>query len=187
MKYNQNHKISQIAENTLVVGVDIAKKKHYARAFDFRGMELDKVIKFKANGGGFESFINWTESVAKAHGKNGVPVKAKDGVSVGKWRTFVKGINIDTFGLGGDSAIRFDKDGHLLMEPTRLIPLSIAAEKWPVINYKLCELINTKKRHTLLLHEFFFLMKEISNSANYNETERNFCEALKSCYIISSL
>ena len=69
MKYNQNHKISQIAENTLVVGVDIAKKKHYARAFDFRGMELDKVIKFKANGGGFESFINWTESVAKAHGK----------------------------------------------------------------------------------------------------------------------
>jgi N-methylhydantoinase A/oxoprolinase/acetone carboxylase beta subunit len=112
--------------------------------------------------------------------KNGVPVKAKDGVSVGKWRTFVKGINIDTFGLGGDSAIRFDKDGHLLMEPTRLIPLSIAAEKWPVINYKLCELINTKKRHTLLLHEFFFLMKDISNSANYNETERNFCEALKS-------
>ena len=69
MKYNQNHKISQIAENTLVVGVDIAKKKHYARAFDYRGMELDKVIKFKANGGGFESFINWTESVAKAHGK----------------------------------------------------------------------------------------------------------------------
>lgn len=74
MKYNQNYKISQIAENTLVVGVDIAKKKHYARAFDFRGMELDKVIKFKANGGGFESFINWTESVAKAHGKKKIVV-----------------------------------------------------------------------------------------------------------------
>ena len=74
MKYNQNHKISQIAENTLVVGVDIAKKKHYARAFDYRGMELDKVIKFKANGGGFESFINWTESVAKAHGKKKIVV-----------------------------------------------------------------------------------------------------------------
>ncbi len=74
MKYNQNHKISQIAENTLVVGVDISKKKHYARAFDFRGMELDKVIKFKANGGGFESFINWTESVAKAHGKKKIVV-----------------------------------------------------------------------------------------------------------------
>ena len=74
MKYNQNHKISQIAENTLVVGVDIAKKKHYARAFDFRGMELDKVIKFKANDGGFESFINWTESVAKAHGKKKIVV-----------------------------------------------------------------------------------------------------------------
>lgn len=69
MKYNQSYKISQISENTLVIGVDIAKKKHYARAFDYRGIELDKVIKFKANGGGFKSFINWTQRIAKRHGK----------------------------------------------------------------------------------------------------------------------
>ena len=70
MKYNQNFKISQITDNTLVIGVDIAKKKHYARAFDYRGIELDKVIKFKATSSGFESFIEWSESIAKKHGKD---------------------------------------------------------------------------------------------------------------------
>ena len=74
MKYNQNHKISQITENALVIGVDIAKKKHYARAFDFRGMELDKVIKFKATSGGFESFIKWTQRVAETHGKKKIVI-----------------------------------------------------------------------------------------------------------------
>ncbi|WP_434579434.1 hypothetical protein [Thermoanaerobacterium thermosaccharolyticum] len=33
MKYNQNTKIMQITEKTLIVGVDIAKEIHHARAF----------------------------------------------------------------------------------------------------------------------------------------------------------
>ena len=57
-----------------MIGVDIAKKKHYARAFDFRGMELDKVIKFKATSGGFESFIKWTQRVAETHGKKKIVI-----------------------------------------------------------------------------------------------------------------
>jgi len=47
MKYSQNFKIKQVTEKTLVVGVDIAKNKHYARAFDWRGIELGKTINFK--------------------------------------------------------------------------------------------------------------------------------------------
>lgn len=39
MKYTQNDKILQITEETLVVGIDVASKVHYARAFDFRGIE----------------------------------------------------------------------------------------------------------------------------------------------------
>ncbi len=35
MNYNQNHKISQITSETLIVGVDIAKHNHVARAQDF--------------------------------------------------------------------------------------------------------------------------------------------------------
>jgi transposase len=68
MKYNQNQKISQITEKTLVVGVDIAKKVHYARAFDWRGIEYGAVIHFKANGSGFEEFLKWMENIREKYG-----------------------------------------------------------------------------------------------------------------------
>lgn len=32
--------------------------------------------------------------------KDGIPIKAKDGVSIGKWQTLVKSVQIDTVGLG---------------------------------------------------------------------------------------
>lgn len=65
MNYTQNEKIMSISEKTLVVGVDIAKSIHYARAFDYRGIELAKVYKFENNREGLESFKNWMDSVAK--------------------------------------------------------------------------------------------------------------------------
>jgi N-methylhydantoinase A/oxoprolinase/acetone carboxylase beta subunit len=118
--------------------------------------------------------------------KGGTPVRAEDGVNVGKWRTFVKGVYIDTFGLGGDSAVRFDKNSKMVIEPYRLIPLSIAAYKWPHITVKLQELINTKEKHTLLLHEFFSLVKDISDNPNYTEKEKAFCKAIKNGPLIFS-
>ncbi len=33
--------------------------------------------------------------------KDKIPVRAEDGIRVGKWRTFVKGLYVDTFSLGG--------------------------------------------------------------------------------------
>ena len=44
MNYTQNHKIAQVTENTLVVGVDIGSEQHYARAFDWRGLELTRKV-----------------------------------------------------------------------------------------------------------------------------------------------
>jgi transposase len=43
MKRTQNEKILQIKNETLVVGIDIGKETHYARAFDYRGIELAAV------------------------------------------------------------------------------------------------------------------------------------------------
>ncbi|TKH03309.1 IS110 family transposase [Peribacillus simplex] len=40
MNYNQNHKITQITSESLIVGVDIAKHNHVVRAQDFREGEL---------------------------------------------------------------------------------------------------------------------------------------------------
>lgn len=44
MKCTQNEKILQIKNETLVVGIDIGKEMHYARAFDYRGIELSKLL-----------------------------------------------------------------------------------------------------------------------------------------------
>lgn len=70
MNYTQNEKIMSITEKTLVIGVDIAKSIHYARAFDYRGIELAKVFKFENNREGLESFKKWIDSLAKEKNKS---------------------------------------------------------------------------------------------------------------------
>ncbi|MFS0596332.1 IS110 family transposase [Peribacillus frigoritolerans] len=65
MNYNQNHKISQITSETLIVGVDIAKHNHVARAQDFRGLELGKTCFFENTKAGFHSFLDWITQLVK--------------------------------------------------------------------------------------------------------------------------
>ena len=47
MSVAQNEKIRQVTETTMVIGVDIARDTHWARAFDWRGLELSKAVKFE--------------------------------------------------------------------------------------------------------------------------------------------
>ena len=43
MKFNtQNTKIEAITETTLVLGIDVGSETHFARAFDYRGIEYSK-------------------------------------------------------------------------------------------------------------------------------------------------
>jgi len=72
MKYNQINKIEQVLETTLVVGADIAKKKHVARAQDFRGIEFDKALTFENTRKGFTQLKNWIEKIKAKHGKEEV-------------------------------------------------------------------------------------------------------------------
>lgn len=58
MNSTQNQKIIQITSATLIVGVDIAKFKHVARAQDFRGVEYGKPIMFENSLEGFECFVS---------------------------------------------------------------------------------------------------------------------------------
>lgn len=53
----------------MVVGVDIAKAIHYARAFDYRGIELAKLFKFENSREGLEAFKAWINSLGKETGK----------------------------------------------------------------------------------------------------------------------
>lgn len=70
MNNTQNEKKMQIHSSMLVVGVDIAKKIHYARAFDDRGIELGKVCKFANSREGFQKFSIWMEALQAKHKKD---------------------------------------------------------------------------------------------------------------------
>lgn len=65
MNYKQNERILQVTEKTLVVGIDIAKDLHFARTFNFRGIELDKVFSFSNTLQGFNSFKTWVDVIIK--------------------------------------------------------------------------------------------------------------------------
>lgn len=66
----QNFKISQVKENTLIVGVDIGSSVHYARVFDWRGIELGKVFKFSNSFDGFNNFLTWVHTISKNNNKD---------------------------------------------------------------------------------------------------------------------
>ncbi len=68
MKRTQNEKILQIKNKRLVVGIDIAKKIHFARAFDNRGgIELGRLLKFENSAQGFETFDAWLHEIMQKH------------------------------------------------------------------------------------------------------------------------
>jgi transposase len=74
MNYTQNEKIMSITESTLVIGIDIAKEIQFARAFDYRGIELSKVKSFENTAEGFKSFEGWMKSLGKEYKKNHIIV-----------------------------------------------------------------------------------------------------------------
>ena len=74
MKSNtQNKKIEAINEKTLVIGIDVGSETHYARAFDYRGIEYsNKAFKFGNNETGFEMFKSWILDIKEKHDKDKV-------------------------------------------------------------------------------------------------------------------
>ncbi len=74
MKSTQNEKISQIKNWTLVVGIDVAKEIHYARAFDYRGIELSKLLKFSNTAEGFQKLEEWMQDICRHHNKTDIIV-----------------------------------------------------------------------------------------------------------------
>lgn len=74
MKCNQNQRILQVSESTIIFGIDVASEIHYARAFDNRGIEQAKVFRFTNDLEGFEAFVKWVNAVRLKSGKRSVVV-----------------------------------------------------------------------------------------------------------------
>ena len=77
MNLAQNQRINQVKEDSIVVGIDIASEIHYARAFDWRGMELGGVIRFENSREGFQKLQKWIERLQQEHQKDNILMGAE--------------------------------------------------------------------------------------------------------------
>ena len=84
--------------------------------------------------------------------RNQEPVMAKEGIKIGQWNTMVKGLYVDTFGLGGDSAVRFDGAGNLFLDTVRVIPVSVLASQYSSVLPKLEQLQRRVQVHSRWIH-----------------------------------
>ncbi|MFO2551291.1 IS110 family transposase [Alicyclobacillus cycloheptanicus] len=72
MSISQNRKIRRITDSTLVVGADIAKKIHVARASNARGIELGRPLSFDNTRRGMEKLLAWMRTLMADHGCDNV-------------------------------------------------------------------------------------------------------------------
>ena len=111
--------------------------------------------------------------------KDGRPVTVTNGIQIGSWKTFVHGMFVDTFGLGGDSTICRDPNNQLYLDTVRSIPLCMLASRYPQVKEKIHKLNDMETVHSKNLYEFYVLLKDISHSSSYTQREKAFCQALK--------
>jgi N-methylhydantoinase A/oxoprolinase/acetone carboxylase beta subunit len=78
--------------------------------------------------------------------RDGQPRLNPEGARVGGWRTMVEAVDVHTAGLGGDSHVRFDGDGRLLIGPRHVVPLCLLASEYPEVIEELRRQAATQQR-----------------------------------------
>lgn len=74
MNYKQKERLNQLTRETLIIGVDIAKEFHVARAQDIRGIEFGKSIKFNNSLSGYLEFESWIKEIKLTEKKRTVVI-----------------------------------------------------------------------------------------------------------------
>lgn len=65
MDFTQNRRLEQITDKTLIIGIDIAKHKHVARAIDDHGRDLAKRVIFRNDLTGFKELLDWAQKLSE--------------------------------------------------------------------------------------------------------------------------
>lgn len=100
------------------------------------------------------------------------------GISIGGWRTQIRGVYIDTFALGGDTRV-YMRDGKLRLDTRRVEPLCAAATRWPQIREGLEKQLPGMRMHTRQLHEFLYMLRRPESMEKYTAEERRLLEKLE--------
>jgi N-methylhydantoinase A/oxoprolinase/acetone carboxylase beta subunit len=105
--------------------------------------------------------------------RNGTPLHIRDGIQIGSWKTFVKGMFVDTFGLGGDTALHYSREEGLILEEYRVQPLCMLASAHPEVTEKLRELADSSgdSLHYFPLYEFLTLQRMPEDAAGCTPQE----------------
>ena len=111
--------------------------------------------------------------------QKGEPLRVNGGIHIGNWDTFVKGLFVDTFALGGDSGIRLDPKSGIYLDNRRVIPLCIMAQNYPFIEEELRKMEESEVTSTRNIHEYYILQQDIDTLPGFSEEERQICRALK--------
>ncbi len=110
--------------------------------------------------------------------RNGVPVTADSGITIGSWKTMVRGVSIDTFALGGDSAVEYE-DMQIFLRERRVVPLCMAAAEYPQMVEKLKNLVSSYAIFSYPANQFFMLLNVPENAEKYTESEQKLIAALQ--------
>lgn len=111
--------------------------------------------------------------------QNGQPRRVNGGIHIGNWDTFVKGLFVDTFALGGDSGVRITPKDGIHLDNRRVIPLCILAQDHPYIEEELRKMAVSETTSTRSIHEYYILQQDIDTLPGFSEIERRICQALK--------
>lgn len=103
--------------------------------------------------------------------KHGIPQKAEDGVHIGGWNTFVKGLFVDTFGLGGDSGVVLGEENQILIQEEKVIPICMAASAFPQLKKFLIDEEKNRKLSFSQREEVYYCIKDIGESKAYSKEE----------------
>lgn len=106
--------------------------------------------------------------------KDGAPQRVKTGVRIGKWDTFVKGLFVDTFGLGGDSGVIVDPStDKLVIEDSKVMPLCMAADKFPSLIHLLEREEASRSRINNQSKNIYVRLRNLEGNSYYTDREKH--------------
>lgn len=119
--------------------------------------------------------------------RNGRPSFEPEGATIGGHKTHVEAVNAITTGLGGDSRIIVDC-GKVILLPERVIPLCVAAVRWPQVETHLRILFKLPKRRTMkhinlrysvFDNEMFIAMVDSEGDCGLDDINRRYLELVR--------
>lgn len=113
-----------------------------------------------------------------AYVKDQTPKQVTTGVQIGKWHTFVKGLFVDTFGLGGDTEVIINKSNQLELQERKAYPLCMGASSYPLLLEYLREEDEKESSEIKAFPDIYLGLKDIAMQDKYSTFEKKVAQAL---------